>query len=288
MGISDFGEMHRLSEIAKPDICVLTNIGQCHLEFLGDRDGVLKAKTEIFDFLNPNGKIFVNGDDDKLSTVTEVRGIKPVFYGLDSKNAYYAENIKNNLTNGVDATLCFEDTKLNVTIPAIGNYMVANALAGVAVGKSLGMTDDQLISGVESYKTVGSRANVIKTDSYTIIDDCYNANPNSVKAGIDTLVNFSTRKVAVLGDMKELGKEENRFHFEVGQYAAEKKIDVVIAVGPLAKELYNGANQGTEAYYFETVEDANAEIKNILKQDDTILVKASHSMQFEKIVENIK
>ena len=288
MGISDFQEMYRISKMVKPTICVITIIGCCHLENLGDRDGVLKAKTEMFDNMADNAKIFLNGDDDKLSTVTEVRGIKPVFYGLDSKNAYYAENIKNNLTNGVDATLCFEDTKLNVTIPAIGNYMVANALAGVAVGKSLGMTDDQLISGVESYKTVGSRANVIKTDSYTIIDDCYNANPNSVKAGIDTLVNFSTRKVAVLGDMKELGKEENRFHFEVGQYAAEKKIDVVIAVGPLAKELYNGAYQGTEAYYFETVEDANAEIKNILKQDDTILVKASHSMQFEKIVENIQ
>src|SRR5699024_1543635 len=94
MGISDFGEMHRLAKIAKPDTCVITNIGPCHLEFLGDRDGVLKAKTEIFDFLRPNGHIILYGDDDKLSTIQEVKGIRPVFFGIDKENTVYADRIE--------------------------------------------------------------------------------------------------------------------------------------------------------------------------------------------------
>lgn len=288
MGISDFGEMSRISKMVKPTICVITIIGSCHLENLGDRDGVLKAKTEMFENMADNAKIFLNGDDDKLRQVKEVKGIKPVYYGLDKSNDFYAENIKNNLTNGVDCTLCFDNTKLNVTIPAIGNYMVSNALAAVAIGNALGMTKEQLVSGVESYKTVGSRANVVNTEKYTIVDDCYNANPNSVKAAIETLANFKGRRVAVLGDMKELGKTEKTLHYEVGQFAAEKKIDLVVAVGPLAKEIYNGAKNGTQAVYFECLEDAEKQLLNVLKKGDTVLVKASHSMSFEKIVELLK
>lgn len=291
MGISDFGEMQRISKMVKPTICVITIIGSCHLENLGDRNGVLKAKTEMFANMVDNAKIILNGDDDKLRTVKEVKGIKPEFYGLNGGNKYYAENIKNNGTEGVDCTLCFDDTKLNVTIPALGNYMVSNALAAVAVGKTLGLSDEQLINGVESYKTVGSRANLIKTQKVTIIDDCYNANPNSVKAAIDTLANFSGRKVAVLGDMKELGKTELQLHNEIGVYAAQKKIDVVVAVGPLAKEIFAGVkkeNSETQAVYFENIDEAQKNLKDLLKQEDTVLVKASHSMQFEKIVEYLK
>lgn len=291
MGISDFGEMQRISKMVKPTICVITIIGSCHLENLGNRDGVLKAKTEMFENMTDNAKIILNGDDDKLNTVKEVRGIKPEFYGLNSHNKYYAVNIQNNGTEGVDCTLCFNNTKLDVTIPALGNYMVSNALAAVAVGKSLGLSDEQLISGVESYKTVGSRANLIKAQKVTIIDDCYNANPNSVKAAVDTLANFSGRKVAVLGDMKELGKTELQLHNEIGEYAVQKKIDIVIAVGPLAKEIFAGAENEkgtTKAVYFETIEKAQEKLKEHLKEGDTVLVKASHSMQFEKIVNYLK
>ncbi len=291
MGISDFGEMQRISKMVKPTICVITIIGSCHLENLGDRNGVLKAKTEMFENMADNAKIFLNGDDDKLITVKEVRGIKPEFYGLNSSNKYYAENINNTGTEGVECTLCFDGTKLNVTIPALGNYMVSNALAAVAVGKALGLSDEQLISGIESYKTVGSRANLIKAQRFTIIDDCYNANPNSVKAAIDTLANFGGRKIAVLGDMKELGKTELQLHNEIGVYAARKKIDVIVAVGPLAKEIYAGAKneiESTQTFYFENIEEAKENLTNLLKEGDTVLVKASHSMHFERITEFLK
>lgn len=280
MGISDFDEMTRLSEMVCPTICVLTIIGCCHLENLGDRDGVLKAKTEMFAFADKDAEYILNGDDDKLSTVKSANGKAPIFFGLADNNAYFAENIQNNGEGGVSCTLCFDNTKLDVTIPAIGSYMVSNALAAVATGKLLGLSDEQLINGVQAYKTVGSRANVINTNDIRIIDDCYNANPTSVKASIDTLANFEGRKVAILGDMKELGSSELELHYETGAYAKAKKIDLVIAVGPLAKELAKGA----DGEWFESVEQTKSAIPALIHEGDTVLVKASHSMHFEEIV----
>lgn len=283
MGISDFGEMHRLSMMVQPTICVLTVIGSCHLEKLGDRDGVLKAKTEMFDFARENAEFILNGDDDKLSTITEVNGKKPIFFGLGEGNDYRAENIVNNAEGGINCELCFENKRLSVTIPAIGSYMASNALAAVAAGRLLGMNDSELARGVEAYKTVGGRANVINTGKIRIIDDCYNANPNSMMASIDTLMNFDGRKIAVLGDMKELGKKELELHFEVGEYAKEKGADGILCIGPLAEELAKGA----EGIWFETVEEFLAASGSYIREGDVVLVKASHSMQFEKIVKKL-
>lgn len=281
MGISGFGEMQRISEMVQPTVEVITIIGECHLENLGDRDGVFKAKTEMFENLRDGGVVVLNGEDDKLNKVKEVKGKAPVFYGINS-GEYRAENIKNNGVLGVDADLVFGGKRLNVTIPAIGTYMVANALAAAAVGVQLGLTDDEIKAGVAAYKTVGSRANLIDTGKIRIIDDCYNANPTSVKASIDTLMNFDGRKVAVLGDMKELGENELELHFGVGEYAA--KCDKVIAIGPLAKELAKGA----DGMYFETKEDFINNIPDIITEGDVVLVKASHSMAFEEIVAELK
>lgn len=284
MGISGFGEMTRLSRMVQPTVCVLTVIGNCHLENLGDRDGVLRAKTEMFINASENADFVLNGDDDKLSSIKEVNGKKPVFYGLGGGAEYYAENIKNNGENGVSCRLCFDGRGIDVVIPAIGSYMVSNALAAVAVGRLLGLDDAQLARGVESYKTVGSRANVINTGKIRIIDDCYNANPNSVRASIDTLKNFDGRKVAVLGDMKELGKNELALHRETGSYAKDAGVDLIICAGPLAKELASAA----DGIWFETVDSLIGELGGLIKQGDTVLVKASHSMKFEQITEALK
>ena len=284
MGISDFGEMTRLARVAQPTICVLTIIGCCHLENLGDRDGVMKAKTEMFKYARDGAEFILNGDDDKLSTITDVSGKKPIFFGIDSKNDYYAEDIENNGEGGVSCKLCFGDTKLDVTIPAIGTYMVSNALAAAAAGKLLGLSDEQIKKGVEAYKTVGSRANVINNGKIRIIDDCYNANPTSVKASLETLKNFNGRTVAVLGDMKELGTDELQLHFDTGAYAKQIGIDVVLCAGPLAKSLANGA----DGKWYETKEELIKALPEMIKEGDTVLVKASHSMQFEKIVEFLK
>lgn len=281
MGISDFGEMQRISEMVQPTIEVITIIGECHLENLGDRDGVFKAKTEMFENLKEGGVVVLNSDDDKLSQVKEVKGRKPVFYGINS-GEYRAENIKNNGVLGVDADLIFNGKRLSVTIPAIGTYMVANALAAAAAGVQLGLSDEQIKAGISAYKTVGSRANLIDTGRIKIIDDCYNANPTSVKASIDTLMNFSGRKVAILGDMKELGENELELHLEVGKYA--KKCDEIISVGPLAVKTAEGA----DGIYFETKEELIKKLPSLISDGDVVLVKASHSMEFEKITEELK
>ena len=284
MGISGFGEMERLSRMVQPTICVLTIIGCCHLENLGDRDGVCRAKTEMFFHARENAAYILNGDDDKLGAIHDVNGTEPIFFGLSEKNRYHAENIANNGEGGVSCTLCFDGTQLDVVIPAIGSYMVSNALAAVAAGRLLGLTDEELKNGVQAYKTVGSRANVINTGRLRVIDDCYNANPTSVSASIDSLQNFGGRTVAILGDMKELGKDELSLHFDTGRYAKDKGVNLVLAVGPLATELARGA----DGMWFESIEALKHELPDLLQDGDTVLVKASHSMQFEKITAYIK
>ena len=283
MGISGFGEMTRLSQMVRPDISVITNIGCCHLENLGDRDGVLKAKTEMFTNLNDNATIILCHDDDKLSTVTEYNGIKPIFYGT-GKDEFRAENIVEKGLFGIDCTLIHGDMRIDVTIPTMGRHNVLNALCAMAVGVQLGLTADQIKRGIESFENVGSRGRIVKTDRLTVIDDCYNANPTSTKAGLDTLSKLDGRKTAVLGDMKELGKDELALHKEVGAYAKSVGVDSLIAVGPLSKATAEGYGEG--AVYFESVDDCIKEINDLL-QTGTALVKASHSMHFERIVEAI-
>ncbi len=285
MGISGFGEMTRLSKMVRPDISVITNIGYCHLENLGDRDGVLKAKTEMFTYLKENGTIILCHDDDKLSTVTEYKGIRPIFYGTGDE-PFRAENIVEKGFEGIDCTLIHDDMRIDVTLPTMGRHNVLNALCAMAVGVQLGLTADEIRRGLESFHNVGARNKVVKTEALTIIDDSYNANPTSTKASLNTLSKLSGRRVAILGDMKELGVDELSLHHGVGEHAKKVGIDLLIAVGPLSKATAEGYGDG--AYYFADVESCIAAVNDLLQPGDTVLVKASHSMQFEKIVEALK
>ena len=288
MGISHFGEMHRLSKIARPDICVITNIGQCHLEFLGDRDGVLKAKTEIFDYLAPAGTIVLNGDDDKLATLQEVKGIQPVFFGIDSDRMISATQIHSLGLKGIACRICTGQGDFDVTIPIPGYHMVYNALAGTAVGLSLGMTTEEIKRGIEKLESLSGRFHIIETDNYTVVDDCYNANPVSMKASLKVLGDALGRKVAILGDMGELGENEQQLHEEVGVAAGQQGIQMLICVGALSEGMAKAAketNPQMEVIHKQTLEEAISSLPQYLKQGDTILVKASHFMHFEKIVE---
>ena len=288
MGISHFGEMHRLSKIARPDICVITNIGQCHLEFLGDRDGILKAKTEIFDYLAPAGTIVLNGDDDTLATLREVKGIQPVFFGIDSDRMISATQIHSLGLKGIACRICTGQGDFDVTIPIPGYHMVYNALAGTAVGLSLGMTTEEIKRGIEKLESLSGRFHIIETDNYTVVDDCYNANPVSMKASLKVLGDALGRKVAILGDMGELGENEQQLHEEVGVAAGQQGIQLLICVGALSEGMARAAketNPQMEVIHKQTLEEAIDSLQQCLKQGDTILVKASHFMHFEKIVE---
>jgi UDP-N-acetylmuramoyl-tripeptide--D-alanyl-D-alanine ligase len=290
MGISDFGEMHRLAEIARPDTCVITNIGQCHLEFLGDRDGILRAKSEIFDFLKPDGHIVLNGDDDKLETIHEVKGIRPVFFGLDRESDIYADRIEKKGLEGIACRIHAGEESFDTLIPIPGLHMVYNALAGTAVGLHYGLTTEQIRAGIESLQPVSGRFHIITTGRCTIIDDCYNANPVSMKASLGVLQDGIGRKVAILGDMGELGPQENELHREVGEYAGTLDIDECICVGPLCQHLADGiraVNPQMRVICMENLQELLRQLDNLVKDQDTVLVKASHFMHFEKIVEKL-
>ncbi|MBR6766440.1 MAG: UDP-N-acetylmuramoyl-tripeptide--D-alanyl-D-alanine ligase [Clostridia bacterium] len=283
MGISDFGEMRRLTNMVRPDIAVFSVIGYSHLEFLGDREGVLRAKAEIFEGMKPDGLAILNGDDELLSAY--VPSVRKVTYGLNPGNDFRAEKVENLGTEGIRCTIRHKDGAFEARIPAFGSHMVYAALAGAAAGKALGMKDEDIAAGIASYRTVGDRARVIHANDLTIISDCYNANPNSTTAAINSLAQLEGRKVCILGDMMELGSDENSLHFGVGEHAAKTGIDLVIACGNLSLHTYEGAKQaGAEAMYFEDKPALFAKLSGIIKKGDNVLVKASHSRAFEEIV----
>lgn len=299
MGISDFGEMSRLTDIAKPDICVITNIGLCHLENLKTRDGILKAKTEIFEGMNPKGFVVLNGDDDKLATVRKVYGRKPVFFGVENKSDVYADNIKNMGLEGTGATIHNLEgiDAVDIHIPIAGQHMIYNAMAAAIIGARLGLTPQQIKDGIENIETIAGRNNIIKANKMTIIDDCYNANPVSMKASIDVLDTAKGRKVCILGDMFELGADEKKLHYDVGQYLASKSIDILFTAGELSRNIAEGAkdyivqhNTGSslEIKSFDDKESLMNFAKGILIEGDNILVKASHGMKFSEIVKFLK
>lgn len=300
MGISNFGEMHRLSEIAKPNICVMTNIGQCHLENLISREGVLKAKSEIFDFMQEDGIVILNQEDDMLNTLKEIKGKAPRKYGLDKTDDCYMTEVSDNGILGSSAVFHLGEAVFPVTVKIPGLHMLYNAMAAALVGDRLGLSTKQIQEGISKVVPVDGRSHLIECEDKWILDDCYNANPVSMKAAIDLLKTAKGRKVALLGDMFELGEKEAKLHEEVGRYAAWAGIDVIVCVGKLAKNLYDGAvlaceemdgSVNTQLYYFADkdglFENLSGE-ENFVMPGDTILVKASHGMGFAQVVEELK
>lgn len=291
MGISEFGEMSRLAKVAKPETCVITNIGTCHLENLGDRDGVLRAKTEIFQFLKPNGTIILNGDDDKLATVEECRGMKPVFFGIDTKREIYADEIVSHGLKGVSCRIHLGEKSFEVLVPMPGRHMVYNALAAAAVGRTYGLTTEEIKRGIESLEAISGRFKMIETEKFLIVDDCYNANPMSMKASLDVLQDGAGRRVAILGDMGELGEHEAALHEEVGEHAGHCRIDVCICVGELCShmaEKIKETNPSITVIYEKDREGLLERLSGYVQKGDTVLVKASHFMKFEEVVKALQ
>lgn len=290
MGINHFGEMRKLSTAASPDICVITNIGVAHLEFLKTQEGIMQEKTQMFQDMKHGGSVVLNGDDPLLATIGPVKGNAPVFYGLDSeKNDVYATDVEPLGLKGTSCTIHLPEGSFSCVVPLPGIHMVSNALAGASVGSRLGLTTEEIKRGIESLPSIPGRNNIIQTDRRILLDDCYNANPVSMKASLDVLNMAIGRKVAVLGDMGELGVNQAELHRSVGEYAAELGIDLVCAIGPISQEIAAGAADGhIRALWFETKEAFLAQAESILQDGDNVLIKASHGMEFPEIVEALK
>ena len=295
MGISDFGEMDRLGQIVRPDIALYTNIGPCHLENLKDLDGVFRAKTELIPYISASGTMVVNGQDEKLAAIDEAMagGRRIIRYGKESKrDDVYASNIENLGLDGSKFTANFPDgSHYDMTVPLPGYHMVDNAIAAAAVGFLMGLNLEEIRRGMSGAEPLSGRGHIIHGEKYTIVDDCYNANPKSMCAAIDTLGYAVSRKVAILGDMFELGEESDKLHGDVGDYAASSGVDSLIFVGASAKFMYERArlHEDVEIRYYPNkellIKALSDESVEILKQGDTILVKASHGMGFSEVVE---
>ncbi|HAG69682.1 MAG TPA: UDP-N-acetylmuramoylalanyl-D-glutamyl-2, 6-diaminopimelate--D-alanyl-D-alanine ligase [Lachnospiraceae bacterium] len=307
MGINQFGEMTRLAKIVRPDSVVMTNIGPCHLEFLHDLDGVFRAKTEVFEYMTGKGRAILNGDDERLSSVKEVCGEKPIFYGLKDTLDVCARRIENRQLNGTDAVFDINGEELKVHIPLPGEHSAKNALAGAAAGYFYGLDAEEIRRGIANVKGVSGRLAPIKTESYLLIDDCYNANPTSMMNAIKLLADTGrssgrkTGTAAVLGDMFELGEDSGKMHREVGCFAAEQGIDRLITVGERSEGMYEAAKEvflkengdpsdiDKRLHHYRSTEELLQAIDNedLFKEGDTILLKASHAMHFEKAVERL-
>ena len=301
MGISDFGEMHRLSKMVRPNFCVITNIGQCHLENLKTRDGILKAKTEMFDFMAPDGEVCLNGDDDKLSGVQLVNGKTVHYFGLGEHlgEEVFATDVVSRGLLGSEAVLHLPDdaggvVALPVVVNLPGVHMVTNAAAAACVGRLLGLTNEQIREGINKVAPVSGRSHLISIPGYTLIDDCYNANPVSMRAAIDLLMMADNTKIAILGDMFELGEESDKMHTHTGKYAAKAGVDKIICIGEHSRNMYQGASECTEndVLYFFTREAflkaLDKQKEKLLPQGSTVLIKASHGMGFAEIVEELQ
>lgn len=309
MGVSHFGDMSVLAKIARPLRMVITNIGTCHLEFLKDREGVFTAKTEVFDYMRPGGRALLNGNDDLLRRVSEVKGIKPFFFGVDSslegagdlsagpKTEYpgclpedqcvTVTSIRLLGFEGSECTFRTPEGEFTATVPVPGIHNCSNAAAATAVGLEMGMRLEEIREGIESAKTIAGRFRIVHSKERTVIDDCYNANPVSMKSSLSVLSDASGRRVAVLGDMGELGENELALHKDVGMYAASCA-DHLVTIGPMSREMYFAArskNPEITAAWYSSVEEFLAHADEEILPQDTVLVKASHYMGFGKIVD---
>ena len=284
MGISGFGEMRLLSRIVRPTVAVFTVIGHAHLEFLHDRQGVFRAKTEMLEYMDEDGVVLVNGDDDLLRQLSCKQ--KLYRFGLGEGNEIRAVDVRPDENGRTSCRICHDGRSFPVRIPAYGQHMVYAALEGAAVGLVLGLTEEEIAAGIACYETVGRRSAVTDTGKITLVDDSYNANPDSVKCGVDSLLRLPGRHVCILGDMLELGEKEEAMHRDVGAYAASRGVDLVLCSGRLGAAIAEGA--GERGRWFASVEELNRALPELIREGDRVLVKASRGMRFERIAEALK
>ena len=288
-GMNHFGEIRYLGELVQPDIAVISNIGDAHMEFLGSREGILQAKSEIFENLKPEGLAVLNGDDPLLDTL-ELH-FATVRCGKSARSGVTVTDITDHGVSGVTCTVTTEKQAYALNIPAPGEHMIYPASIAVAIGEHLGLTAEEIVRGVACFEPSGSRMRVVRlAGGRTILDDCYNASPQSVTAALEILAKTECgAKIAVLGDMGELGELTEHAHYNMGALAAMLGIDLTVAIGPKAAKIAQGAEMGGgRVLHFESREDALPAIEKAFTNDTAMLIKASHAMQFGWLVDRLK
>ncbi|HAZ10494.1 MAG TPA: UDP-N-acetylmuramoyl-tripeptide--D-alanyl-D-alanine ligase [Candidatus Omnitrophica bacterium] len=288
MGTNHLGEIRWLSEIAKPTIAIITNIGPSHLEYLEDVDTVLKAKVEILEHMDKDAKLILNADDEYLKKIKT--NFKTIWFGFDKEADFYADKI-NLEPDGVNFRL---NGKWDISLGVLGRHNVYNALSAIACAWDFGISIDEIKDALKEFRVPNMRMEVKRFGDIKIINDTYNANPQSMKQAIETLRDMTTegRKILIAGDMLELGTFSGRFHHLVGKQAAESGIDLIVAVGKLAEHVGKGAQEAgmsnRKIKLCAVMKEAREKVATLIKKGDTILVKGSRAMKMEEIVGDLE
>ena len=288
MGMDKFGEIDYLSGIVQPDIGVITNIGDAHIEKLGSRENIFRAKCELIPHIRAGGLLILNADDALLAALRGRTPVDTVFCGKAEGAEYRSQVTGGDGVSHIHCHLTTPRMDREVKIPALGEHMIYPTLIAAAVGEHFGLTACEIEKGISRFVPTRMRMNLVQRgENITILDDTYNANPQSMRAAIRVLSDsHSSYKAAVLGDMFELGPYSPALHTEVGECLGKQDIHCLVAVGDEAKHIAEGAKAtGVEqVYYCRTKEEAKAVLPEIVKPDSTILVKASRGMKMEELV----
>ncbi|SFU28413.1 UDP-N-acetylmuramoyl-tripeptide--D-alanyl-D-alanine ligase [Clostridium sp. DSM 8431] len=284
MGMSNLGEIDTLANCARPDIAMITNIGLSHIENLKTQENILKAKMEITNYFTDKNVLIVNGEDEFLKGIKET-SFKVIKTGYDD----------NNMIRAYDPVLKEDSTSFKIkdngkeytfVLPMVGAHNILNSLLGIAASKELGVTYEEMIEGLKKIEATSMRLEFKETNGYTVINDCYNASPDSMKAALDVLkARRGKRKIAILGTMRELGDESKKAHKLVGEYA-KNKADILITCGEFIEDYKLGYGD-QNIFTYETKQELIQNLSNIISEGDVILVKASRGAKFEEIVEEL-
>lgn len=284
MAMDKKGDLNYLTNIVNPNIAIITNIGMSHIMNFKNQEGIFYSKMEIANSLTEKDTLIVNGDDKYLKTLkNKTHNYKLLTYGFEENNDIYCKDYKLGEISSFTCVYNEKEYKFKISSPAKHN--ISNALIAILIGLNLGLTENEIQQGLLNIEMTKNRLEIIKTNKYTIINDTYNANYDSVMSAISVLNSYKTRKVAILADILELGSYSEEIHRKLGQNI---ECDLLISIGKESKYTYEEAlKRGIKAKCFLTKEDFYDKINQILKQNDTILVKASHGMELDKVVEKI-
>lgn len=286
MGMSHFGEIEYLSRMAKPHIGVIINIGTMHMENLGSQEGILQAKLEITKGMQENGKLLLYGDDGYLWGSRDHLPVPAEYFGADNSDcAVRAEDVSQS-PEGIRYTVSYPGGKFPVYLPLEGMHYVPDSLAAISAGLALGVCPENIQKGLANFRTMEGRQEIFEKNGYTVIKDCYNAGPESMEAALKVLGNRSGRKIAVLGDMLELGSHSVAAHRKVGQLAAQYA-DILLCYGVESKNMLLGAQEAGmgQAFHYSEQSRMAEKLKELVKPGDVLLFKGSRGMKMENVLE---
>ena len=290
MGMDHFGDIRTLTNIAKPDIAVITNIGDSHLQELGTKENIARAKFEILEGLKPDGVFIYNNDDEVLREVVKEYTIPQRIIKIGTRED--SDVIIRPIRSDEEGS-SFSIGEYAYSIPFIGKHQIYNVSVAITIAELMGMDYQEIVRGLSKVKLTGMRMELMRLSSFDILNDCYKSNPQSLTSCIETVYTMKgyKNKILILSDMLELGEDERRLHFFVGEKIDRDKIDYVICIGDLAKEIYNGANRNfnvNHLFHFETNEEVVKKVKELISEDTLIMVKGSRGMKLENIIEMLK